>query len=166
MKRNLTILLAIACAVVLVGCKKQQPTEAPSAPATEQQAKGMMDQAADAAQAAQEKVVETVQAFTKDVDLNKSVADLKAEAGKMDVASLMQVAGKYKDAIVAKQGDFDAISKKLAAIPMTEKLGAEAQKLTGDATKLTEAIKSLKDRFDVYVSALKAKGGDVSTLAM
>lgn len=114
MKRNLTMLLAVACVVVLIGCKKQQPAETSSA---EQQAKGMMDQAADAAKAAQEKVVETVKSFTKDIDVNKSVADLKAEAEKKDVASLMDMAGKYKDAIVAKQGEFDAISKKLAIIP-------------------------------------------------
>lgn len=181
MKRNLTILLAIACVVVLVGCKKQEPAKAPTASGTDKQAQGMLDQAAAAVKTAKEEVKEAAQtvkqetaatveevkqAFTKEVDLNKSVADLKAEAEKMDVASLMQVAGKYKDAIVAKQGEFDAISKKMAAIPMTEKLGAEAQKLTGDAAKLTEAIKSLKDRFDIYVAALKAKGGDVSKLAM
>ena len=166
MKRNLTILLAVACAVVFVGCKKQEPAKAPTASGTDKQAQSMMDQVADTATAAKEKVVEAVQSFTKDVDLNKSIAELKAEAEKMDVASLMEVAGKYKDAIVAKQVDFDAISKKLAAIPMTEKLGAEAQKLTGDAAKLTEAIKSLKERFDVYVAALKAKGGDASELAM
>ena len=109
---------------------------------------------------------EKLKALLKEYKEAKAEYTRKAEAEKMDVASLMEVAGKYKDAIVAKQGEFDAISKKLAAIPPVEKISAEAQKLTEDAAKLTEAIKSLKERFDVYVAALKAKGGDASKLAM
>ncbi len=73
----------------------------------------------------------------------------------MDVAALKDVAMKYKDAILAKQADFDAIKSKLADIPMTQKLGDEAKKLTADTQKLTESLKALKERFDVYVSAIK-----------
>jgi hypothetical protein len=134
----------------------------------------MLDQAAQTAQETTQAVKEAVttaaeevkQAFTSQVDLDKSIADLKAEAEKMDVASLMQVAGKYKDAILSKQGEFNSIGEKLAAIPMAQRLGEESKQLTGQAQKITETLKALKDRFDVYLTSIKAKGGDTSSLAI
>lgn len=101
-----------------------------------------------------------------DIDLEKAVADLKAEAAKMDVESLTSVAMKYKDAILEKQAALKPLTDKLAAIPMTEKMGAEAQALTADLKKLTDAIAPLKERFSVYIDALKAKGADISKLAL
>lgn len=170
MKKTVALLVVILSVVLAGGCSKKE-TPTPSKPVTENAADAV-DQAAQTAKDAAEPVKEAVQtaveevkqAFTADVDLNKTVDALKAEAEKMDVASLKQVALKYKDAIASKQGEIKAIADKLAAIPMTQKLGAEAQKLTTDTTKLTEALKALTDRFNVYVSALKAKGGDTAGL--
>lgn len=176
MKRTVGLLIIVLSIVLTVGCsKKEEPAKAPSAPAPDQQqAAKAMEQASqtakDTVQAARvtvaSKAEEIKQVFTSEVNLDKSITDLKAEAEKMDMASLMQVAAKYKDAIVAKQGDLKTLSEKLAALPMTEKLGTQGQQLTADAQKLTEAIKSLKDRFEVYLTAVKAKGGDAASLAI
>ena len=173
MKRIIGLLVIVLSVAFTTGCSKKEEPVTPPQP-TEQQAKGMVEQAAQTAKETTEAVKEAVapaieevkQAFTGEVNLDKTVADLKAEAEKMDVASLMQVAGKYKDAILAKQGDFKTISEKLAAIPMAQKLGEESKQLTADAQKLTEAIKALKDRFDVYLASIKAKGGDTSSLTL
>jgi hypothetical protein len=173
MKRTVKLLVIALCVAFTTGCsKKKEPTTPPQP--TEKQTQGMMDQAAQTAQettqavkeAATAAVEEVKQAFTSQVNLDKSIADLKAEAEKMDVASLMQVAGKYKDAILSNQGEFKTISEKLAAIPMTQRLGDESKQLTTQAQKLTESIKALKDRFDVYLTAIKAKGGDTGSLAI
>ncbi len=84
----------------------------------------------------------------------------------MDMATLKETALKYKDAILEKQADFEAISSKLANIPMTQRLGDEAKELTAEAQQLTETLKALKDRYDVYVSAIRDKGGDTADLKL
>lgn len=164
MKRIVLVWAVVASLGLIWGCKKQQPAEMPQAPQGQIQAESMMEKAAEAANKAVETAKETVQNWTKEVDLSKSIDQLKAEAEKMDVNALMEMAKKYKDAIAAKEKEFEAIGNKLAAIPMTEKLGAEAQKLTAEAQKITETMKALKERFDVYVAALTAKGGNAAGL--
>ena len=166
MKRTIGLLVIALSVVFTIGCsKKKEPVKTPAPKPAAQQTKSVMDQAAQTAQDTTQAVKESVttaaeevkQAFTNQVNLDKSVADLKAEAEKMDVASLMQVAGKYKDAILAKQGEFNSISEKLAAIPMAQRLGEESKQLTAQTQKLTESLKALKDRFDVYLTAIKSK---------
>lgn len=174
MKKTGYVLAVIVLSVCFAsGCSKKKEPAAPSS-AGERQATDRMDQAMqtaqNTAQAAKEAVSaaadEVKQAFTSQVNLDKSVADLKAEAEKMDIASLTAVAGKYKDAILAKQSQFSAISEKLSAIPMTQRLGDEAKQLTAEAQQITESLKALTDRFNVYVNAIKAKGGNVSDLSV
>ncbi len=181
MKWNVGLVIVGLSIVFAIGCEKKKPVAAPDpvpappaygevAQDAEEAAKPVIEEvkvaAEEAKEAANAAVAEVKQAFTSEIDVNKTVDALKAEAGTMDVASLTQVAVKYKDAIVSKQGEIKAIADKLAAIPMTEKLGTEAQQLTAESTKLAEALKALTDRFNVYVSALKAKGGDVSGLTL
>jgi PBP1b-binding outer membrane lipoprotein LpoB len=174
MKKTVSVLVVILSVVLVVGCSKKETPKAPSPSAAQKQAANTAGQVAqtaqDAAQTAKEAVQsvaqEVKQTFTADIDLNKTVDALKAEAEKMDADSLKQVALKYKDAIASKQGEIKAIADKLTAIPMTQKLGAEAQKLTADTAKLTESLKALTERFNVYFNALKAKGGDVSGLTL
>ena len=100
------------------------------------------------------------------VDENKPVSEVKAEAARMDVEQLKKMAAKYKDAILAKQKDVEAITKKLAEIPLTKKLGTEAQGLTADIKDLTTTINSLKERFGVYYDKLKEMKADVSELTL
>ena len=156
MKRTAGLYIVALSLVFALGCsKKEEPVEAPPVP--DPQTRGMLDQAAQTFN-------ETVRAFTAKIDLDKTVADLKAEAEQMDVAALRDFAAKYKDAIMAKRDDFSSVSDKLAAIPMTQRLGDEAQKLTAEAQQIAESLKALTDRFNVYVTAIRTKGGDASDL--
>jgi hypothetical protein len=165
--------LLIATLSFMAGCKKKTPATPPAEP-SEQETTGMMDSMKKAADETVQKTTETVkeaaaavkESFTMDINLDKTVADLKAEAAKMDVESLTSVAMKYKDAIMEKQAAIKPLMDKLAAIPMTQKMGAEAQTLTADLKKLTDAMAPLKERFAVYIDALKAKGADISKLAL
>ena len=175
MKTRWTVtLLLIACLTIMTGCsKKEEPVKTPAEPDTTETA-GMMDTMKEAAtekvdqvaEAAKETVEAVKESFTMDINLDKAVADLKAEAAKMDVKTLTEVALKYKDAILEKQGQLDGLIQKLKAVPMTEKLGAEAQGMTADIKALTDAIAPLKERFGVYVDAIKAKGGNVKDLML
>lgn len=167
MKTHWMFTLLLAAALAITGCsKKEEPKPVKPAETGSQTETGVMDAVKETTAKAMEKASETISNFTADVDLEKTVDQLKAEAAKMSVADLQAVALKYKDAIAKKQVDIDAVAEKLKAIPMTEKLGTEAQQLTTELKTLGEALKPLTDRFMVYVDAIKAQGGDLSGLTI
>ncbi len=99
-------------------------------------------------------------------DENKSVAEIKAEAAKMDVEQLRSLALKYKDALMAKQDEIKKFTDTLAKIPITEKLGKEAQALTADISNLSKSVNALKERFQIYYDEIKKKGGELKDLTL
>jgi hypothetical protein len=82
----------------------------------------------------------------------------------MDIENLKEVAAKYKEAIAEKETELKAVMDKLSAVPLTEKLGKEAQALTGEIKTLTDGVSALQERFQVYIDALTAAGVDVKAL--
>jgi uncharacterized lipoprotein YehR (DUF1307 family) len=102
----------------------------------------------------------------KKADEKKPLADVEAEAEKMDVAKLRQMALAYKDAIVAKQDEIKKISAKLQELGIAKSLTDEAKGLTADMDELKKSISALKDRFEIYYKKLKEKGGDISGLTL
>ena len=164
--RWMVAFLLIGTLSLMAGCKKKSSPTPPAEP-SEQETTSMMDSMSKAVdEKVQEAATAIKESFTMDIDVEKAVADLKAEAAKMDVEVLISVATKYKDAIVEKQEVLKPLMDKLAAIPIAEKMGAEAQSLTAEIKKVTEAIAPLKERFQVYLDAIKAKGGDISKLTL
>ena len=165
MKTKWTVTVLLIASVLMFGCSKKdqpQPTEQTQA---ETEAPGMVDTVKEAASDAAVSAIETVkESFTMDIDLEKTVADLKAEAAQMDVESLKEVATKYKEATAVKETELKALVDKLSAVPLTEKLGKEAQAITGEIKTLTDGVAALQERFQVYIDALTAKGGDVKAL--
>lgn len=171
MKKMVVILMTMS--FVLAGCgKKKQP--APPAEPASQNAPGMLDsmkQTADDAvqkttQAAKEAAEAVKESFSTEINLDKTIADLKAEAAKMDLPALIETAKKYKAAILQKQDTMKILMDKLAALPLTEKAGPQAQSLTAEIKTLTDAIAPLKERLTVYIDAVKAKGGNAADLAL
>jgi uncharacterized coiled-coil DUF342 family protein len=100
----------------------------------------------------------------KAADETKPISEVKAEAEKMSVADLRAMAETYRDKIMAKKGELDTLVKKLADIPLAEKLGEEAKAIQADMGDLSKAIQALTERFKVYYDKLKEKGGDLSGL--
>ena len=100
----------------------------------------------------------------KKADENKPMSEVKAEAEKMDVEQLRAMALKYKDAIMAKQGEVEKITAQLKKIPIAEMLGEEAKGLKADIDDLTKSVSSLKERFQIYYGKIKEKGGNLSDL--
>jgi|GEM_PF-531100 len=175
MRRAVNLSIIMLSVVFTASCsKKEEPAPPPSPTDSQQQAHNLTEQMGQSArqttEAAKEAVTEAVekvkQTFTTTVDLDKSVSALKAEAEQMDIPSLREVAGKYKDAMVAKQDEIKSLTEKLNAVPLTQKLGQEAQQITTDLQGLTQSLSALKERFDVYVAAIKDKGGDVGDLSL
>jgi predicted nucleic acid-binding Zn-ribbon protein len=97
-------------------------------------------------------------------DEDKPLSDVKAEAEQMSVEKLRSMAMAYKDAILDKKREVEALSLKLKDIPLTEKLGNEAKGLKADIDDLSKSISALNDRFQVYYNKIKEKGGDLSGL--
>jgi hypothetical protein len=100
----------------------------------------------------------------KKADESKPIADVQAEAAKMDVAQLKAKAMEYKDALVAKKADIEKVAAKLKEIPVTEQLGADAKALQADIANLNKSVSALTERFQIYYNKLKEMGGDVSGL--
>ena len=152
MKMKLTLTVLLIALVLVFGCSKKdqpQPTDQTQA---ETDAPGTLETIKEAA-------VEAVkESFTMDIDLEKTVADLKAEAAQMDIESLKKVADKYKEALVVKETELKALMDKLSAVPLTEKLGEETKAITGEIKIVTDALASLQERFQVYIDALAEKG--------
>ncbi len=101
----------------------------------------------------------------KKADENKPIADVEAEAEKMDVAKLRQKALAYKDAMVAKQDEIKKISAKLQELGIAKSLTDEAKGLKADMDELNKSVLALMDRFNIYYKKLKEKGGDISGLS-
>jgi hypothetical protein len=97
-------------------------------------------------------------------DEDKPLSEVKAEADQMSVEKLRSMAVAYKDAILDKTRDVEALSLRLKNIPLAEVMGSEAKGLKADIDDLNKSISALKDRFQVYYDKLKEKGGDLSGL--
>lgn len=136
------LIVLLASVVLLGGCSKKEPA-APSAPS----ASGGAGEIAG-------------------IDLTSAIGDLKAAAAKMDLPQLESTAKKYLEQITTKKGELTKLMDKFSAIPLTQKMGDEAKTLQGDISKLTESIGDLTQRFQVYVNAIKEKGGDISNFTM
>ncbi len=156
MKTKLILTVLLIASILVFGCsKKDQPTDQAQ---TETDAPSTLDTLKEAA-------VEAVkESFTMEIDLEKTVADLKAEAAQMDIESLKEVATKYKEAVVVKETELKALLDKLSAVPLTEKMGKEAQAITSEVKILTDGVAALQERLQVYIDALTAKGADVKAL--
>ena len=101
---------------------------------------------------------------SKKADENKPLSEAKAEAEKMDVGQLRNMAMTYQEAIVAKKADVDKVAAKLKEIRPYKMVGDETKQLKTDIDNLTKSISALKERFEVYYQKLKEKGGDLSGL--
>jgi len=103
---------------------------------------------------------------SKKADEKKPLSEVKAEAEKMDVGQLRNMAMTYKEAIVAKEADVDKVAAKLKEIPIAKMVGDETKQLKTDIDNLTKSISALKERFEIYYQKLKEKGGDLSGLEL
>jgi hypothetical protein len=94
------------------------------------------------------------------------VADVQAEAGKMNVDQLKAKAIEYKNLIVAKKATIETLAAKLKAIPLTQQMSPEAKGLQTDIAAMNKSVSALTERFNVYYNKLKIMGGDVSSLQL
>lgn len=177
MKKMILVSIVLG-SLCIIGCSKKEPNPQPASepamkPAAAPQASFDMNavqettkKAAEAVKPVVEEAKQVLQTAAAEIDLTSSIDKLKEQAQIMSVDALKATAEKYKAKILSTQTDLTAKTESLAKIPLTEKLGAEAQALTGDIKILTTSMASLKDRMMIYVDALKAQGIDISAFKL
>ncbi|MCP4710988.1 MAG: hypothetical protein GY869_20380 [Planctomycetes bacterium] len=89
---------------------------------------------------------------------NTPIAEIQAAVANMDLVELEANATKFKDAILAKQGDFTDLTEQVKSTAVTE-IEKLAQ-LKGDLDDITASIDALKKRLTVYVEQINKMGGD------
>lgn len=154
-KRDIVSGLLVLALSMGLGCSKksgQGTTPPPKAPSSQTTAPAPAPQGTG------------TQAAVPAVDMAKPISEVQAQAEGMSVESLKATVFKYRDAIVAKQADLDNLTAKIKDIPVTQALSQEATTLKTDLQNLQTSVSALKQRFQVYYSTLKKKGGDVSGL--
>jgi hypothetical protein len=102
----------------------------------------------------------------KKVNENTPIADVKAAADKMDKDQLKSAAMEYKNAITAKKAEVDKIMAQIKQVPPTEIMGDKMKNLKSQLDPLSKSLTGLQERFDIIVSKLKEKGGDLSGLTL
>lgn len=100
------------------------------------------------------------------LDLTTSIEQLKAQIADLSIEDLEAKAMQYKEALAAKEGEITALMEKFKALPIAEQLGQEAQALQQDIQKLTESASGIKERLQVYLEAIKEKGGEIKAELM
>lgn len=97
----------------------------------------------------------------KKADESKAVSEVQSEAATMDVGQLKSMAAAYKKSIAGKKDDMNKLMAQLKEVPVTEMMGEEAGSLKAELIDMSKSISALTERFQIYYSKLKEKGGDL-----
>jgi hypothetical protein len=163
---KVTLILVLAVSLLAVaGCKKE-PAKVPdtSTSTSTTTSTTSTTSTTETATSVAKTEAPAVSAPALGFDASKSLDTVKAEAAKMDIKQLTAAAMVCKEAYDTKQLDLAKITEQLKNIPLTEKLGAEAQKLTGEAKTAQEALSNIGAQLAVYVDKLKGMNADTSSL--
>jgi hypothetical protein len=171
-----TILKIVLCVLIggtllcSVGCKKQaepQPTQqqvqqqAPASPAPATQTEAVVE-----VKVGNETTKSTISQLSASALAAVPLDDVKAEVGKLDVDQLKAKALEYKNAIVTKKAELEEATNKLKNISPAQLLSADTKTLQSNISTLTNTVKDLTERFQLYYSKIQALGGSVAGLEM
>ena len=88
---------------------------------------------------------------------DKPISEVKTEAQAMSVEQLKAIIAKYEAAINSKKAEIDKLTAAIQKIPVTQMLGEEAKKLKSDMQNISNSVKALTERLNVYAQELKSK---------
>lgn len=91
------------------------------------------------------------------VNENKPVAEVKAEAAKMDAKQLEAKVEACKKFIEGQKAEVEKVMAKIKEIPLTEMLGDKAKNLKAEADKIGESISKVSAQLEAYAKELEAK---------
>ena len=82
----------------------------------------------------------------------------------MSVDDLWDTAEAYIESIEDLRPEMEALAAKLKEISLPQLVGEDAKAIKGDMEQLSASMKSLTERFNVYLSEIKKQNVDVSGL--
>ena len=93
----------------------------------------------------------------ENIDENKPIADVQAEAAKLDAKQLEAKVEACKKFLEAKKAEADELARKISEIPLKDMLGEEAKGLKAEASAIAESVKKVTAQMDAYAKELKNK---------
>jgi hypothetical protein len=152
----------LAAVVTSTGCKRKDDGSTELMSAGE-----VAEKTQEVAVKTAEKAAE-VTAKAEDVmaDLNKSVEEIKQQVAGFDKAQVIAYADQYKDIILEKKDQVTALTEQVKGLSMTEALGEKGKEIKGQISQYTEQVNGLKERYSVYLNALKGLGVDLSAYGL
>ena len=97
------------------------------------------------------------------VDETTPLSEVKAQAVKMTVQQLREMATKYKNAITTAIADKDKLEASVKNLSPEEML-KKAEELKAGVDKIESKVSALKERLQVYLDELKKKGESITGL--
>ncbi len=91
------------------------------------------------------------------VDENKPIAEVRAEAAKLDAKQLEAKIEACKKFLDEKKKEADALAKQISEIPLKEMLGEKAKGLKQQVSEITESTGKVTEQMNVYAEELKNK---------
>ena len=96
------------------------------------------------------------------VDENKTPQQAKAEALTLDSAALQKKVDACKKFLEEQNAKSKEVIEKMKAIPLSQQMGEDAQKLRAEAKKIGDSVKNVGDQLQVYLEELKAKAANAA----
>jgi gas vesicle protein len=93
------------------------------------------------------------------VDEQKPISDVKAEAQGMSADQLRNMAAKYEEAIEARKADIEKLTADLQKIPVAQMLGDEANAIKDEITNISNSVRALNERMNIYLQQLRSQQG-------
>ena len=90
-------------------------------------------------------------------DAGKTPEQVEQDAGGMDQGDLQKTVDEYKAKISEQQGKLEEIQKQIKDLPVTEMMSEKANELKQQVTKISDQIKELEAKLQVYLDQLAGK---------
>lgn len=89
---------------------------------------------------------------------NKPMADVQAEAPKMNADQLRATMASYQAAIDKRQAEIKGLAEDLQKVPLTEMMGEKAKAIHAKMDEVNKSIGKLQERMQVYAGELFKRG--------
>ena len=91
---------------------------------------------------------------------------VKPEAQQMNVEQLKAKATSCRQALLGKKAEVEQLAAALAKLPPDQMIGKEGQAIRQQMGEIQKTMQPLHQQLQAYCEQLKAKGADVTGLAM
>ncbi|QHI68662.1 hypothetical protein [Tichowtungia aerotolerans] len=187
MKSTLILTILTAGLMLNTGCEKQEDKSVMTSPAeSSNKLSGAKTEIQKTAQAVVEDAKETVSSYTakaEDVaketvqsytvkaeeilsEITEPVTAVKEKVATYSQPELMARVEQYKQSILEKKEQLSGLTSQLKDLSMMELLSEKGAALKEQASRYTEQLSALKERYGIYIDKLKTLGVNLPDLPL